>query len=313
MRRAGVAVVTCLLAAQAWTAEDIAPVPGAPAVVLEEVIVEARDPRYVAPTLRDRIGRVWAPVFINGKGPFRLVLDTGATTSAVIASVAERLGIPISAENTVKLHGATGSAIVPYITVDRLEVGDLIIDDPRLPILPDVFGGAEGVLGTKGLSDKRIFIDFGNDLIDIRFSRGKPPLAGFSRLPFDVMRGRLATFKLKVGGVNTRAIIDTGAQQTIGNQSLREALLRRRRQGKEADILGVTMDVAQGESISAPPIALGDIEIRNLSVTFGDMFIFEKWELMHEPTLLIGMDVIASLDIFIIDYKRRELLLRARR
>ena len=47
--------------------------------IIDEVVVEAPQPRYVAPTLRDSIGRIWAPVFINGKGPFRLVLDTGAS------------------------------------------------------------------------------------------------------------------------------------------------------------------------------------------------------------------------------------------
>src|SRR5918993_608268 len=50
----------------------------------EEVVVAAPEPRYVAPTRRDRIGRVWAPVYINGQGPFRLVLDTGANRTAVI-------------------------------------------------------------------------------------------------------------------------------------------------------------------------------------------------------------------------------------
>src|SRR4026209_2311683 len=65
------------------------PLPGAPQ---EEVIVAAPEPRYVAPTLRDRIGRVWAPVYINGQGPLRLVLDTGASSSAVTALAAERLG-----------------------------------------------------------------------------------------------------------------------------------------------------------------------------------------------------------------------------
>ena len=55
---------------------------------LSEIIVQAPEPRYVAPTNRDRIGRVWVPVMINDKGPFRLVLDSGATHSAVIPSVA---------------------------------------------------------------------------------------------------------------------------------------------------------------------------------------------------------------------------------
>ena len=48
----------------------------------------APEPRYVAPTLRDRIGRVWAPVYINGQGPLRLVLDTGASASAVTVGTA---------------------------------------------------------------------------------------------------------------------------------------------------------------------------------------------------------------------------------
>ena len=49
-----------------------------------EIVVEGAEPRFVARTTRDRIGRIWAPVTIDGKGPFRLVLDTGANHSAVI-------------------------------------------------------------------------------------------------------------------------------------------------------------------------------------------------------------------------------------
>ena len=69
--------------------------PGADTIdELTEIMVEAREPRYVSPTRRDQIGRIWAPVMINGRGPFRLVLDTGASHSAVTALVALALGIP---------------------------------------------------------------------------------------------------------------------------------------------------------------------------------------------------------------------------
>jgi hypothetical protein len=61
---------------------------------LSEIVVQAPEPRFVAPTLRDKIGRIWAPVWINGKGPFRLVLDTGANHSGVTLEVAELLGLP---------------------------------------------------------------------------------------------------------------------------------------------------------------------------------------------------------------------------
>src|ERR1700688_2843456 len=60
---------------------------------LPDVLIEAPEPRFVAPTRRDKIGRIWAPVTINGKGPFRLVRDTGAGRSAAPSQRAEILGI----------------------------------------------------------------------------------------------------------------------------------------------------------------------------------------------------------------------------
>src|SRR5437660_1615292 len=60
--------------------------------VLNEIIVETTEPQFVAPTRRDRIGRIWAPVLIDGKGPYRLVLDTGANRSAITAHTAQLMG-----------------------------------------------------------------------------------------------------------------------------------------------------------------------------------------------------------------------------
>jgi predicted aspartyl protease len=87
--------------------QDASAVPDA-ADALAEILVEAREPRYVAPTRRDQIGRIWAPVFINGRGPFRLVLDTGASHSAITAMVALALGIPTDQSPPVTLRGVTG-------------------------------------------------------------------------------------------------------------------------------------------------------------------------------------------------------------
>jgi hypothetical protein len=94
---------------------------------------------------------------------------------------------------------------------------------------------------------------------------------------------------------------------------LREALLLRAREVREEQVIGVTLDVASGQSIRTPPIALGTVQVRNLRITFGDVSIFEHWKLTREPTLLIGMDVIGTLEGFVIDYARKELYLRARR
>jgi predicted aspartyl protease len=278
---------------------------------VEEVVVEALEPRYVAPTLRDRIGRVWAPVYINGKGPFRLVLDTGANRTAVIPSLAARLGSPVGT-NTVKLLGATGSSIVPFIHVDSIAIGDLYLGDRKVAIVPDVFGGAEGVLGADGLSDKRIHIDFRNDEITIKRSSGIVQMPGMTRVPVKLRAGHLLMFDVKLAGVRTRAMLDTGAQATIGNKSL-QAALARRSQGVKNTIVGVTLDEQHGETLLAPAVDIGDLTIRGMQVTFGDMYIFDAWKMNDSPALLIGMDIIGLLDTLIIDYKRRELHLRPRR
>lgn len=282
-----------------------------PTSVVEEVVVAAPEPRYVAPTLRDRIGRVWAPVYINGKGPFRLVLDTGANRTALIPALADRIGLPTQ-PHTVRLLGVTGASTVPIVQVDSIEVGDLWLGDRKVAIVPDVFGGAEGVLGADGLSDKRIHIDFKNDQITIRRSAGKVALPGFIRVPVKIRHGHLLMFDVKLGGVRTRAMLDTGAQMTIGNHSLRTSLTKRAK-GDKNIIIGVTLDEQHGETFFLPTVSIGELTVHGMPVTFGDIYIFDAWKMTEAPAVLIGMDIIGLLDAVIIDYKRRELHMRPRR
>lgn len=282
------------------------------AIVTEDIVVDAPEPRYVAPTLRDRIGRVWAPVYIDGHGPFRLVLDTGANSTAITHSVASEIGAPILA-STMRVLGVTGTSLVPSVHVDRIEVGDLWLERRQLAVVADVFGGAEGVLGADGLSDKRVSIDFRNDEIEIEFARNRTRPYGFTRVPVQIRDGHLLTFEVKVAGVRTQAMLDTGAQATIGNESLRDALSKRFRRGEKNSVVGVTLDVQKGETFAAPPVTIAGVTIRGMHVTFADFHIFDAWDMETKPALLIGMDVIGLLDELIIDYKHRELLMRPRR
>jgi predicted aspartyl protease len=280
---------------------------------VEEVFVEAPEPRYVAPNKRDRIGRVWAPVFINGQGPFRLVLDTGASASAVIPSVVTRLGMSTANTRMMRLHGVTGTALTPSIAVDSLEVGDLLLEGKQLPVVPDAFGGAEGVLGAEGLIDKRIVVDFRKDEISIMRSRKQRAAPGFSEIPLTLGKHRLPSFDVTIGRVRVKAILDTGGQATVGNRALRDLLKRRAADvGLTQEIIGVTLDVARGEVVPIPTMNIGSIEVRGLRLMFGDMFIFERWGLTREPVLLVGMDVIGSFDAMVIDYPKRQLQIRAR-
>jgi Aspartyl protease len=280
---------------------------------LSEVVVEAPEPRFVARTTRDRIGRIWAPVLIDGKGPFRLVLDTGANHSAVIPATAAALGSSSAAAATV-VTGFTGSAVVPTIAVSRMEVGDLLLGPTTLPVVPDVFGGAQGVLGNEGLAGKRIFADFMHDRLEISTSHGDPPHIGFSVVALKVVEGGLLLADLRVGGIRCKAIIDTGAQGTVGNLPLREALMRHPpRDSKRAQVIGVTLDVQSGDNVPAPQIEMGGLTINGVHITFGDMYLFQHWHMTEKPVLLLGMDLLGSFDTLIIDYRMHELQIRLTR
>jgi predicted aspartyl protease len=275
--------------------------------------VEAPEPRFVAKTTRDRIGRIWAPVLINGKGPFRLVLDTGANHSAVIPSTAAALGLPGAATATV-VTGFTGSAVVPTISVDRMEVGDLLLGPTQLPVVADVFGGAQGVLGNEGLAGRRIVADFSHDRLEIFSSHGEPAHIGFSIVQLKVVEGGLLIADIKVGGTRCKAIIDTGAQGTVGNLPLKNALMRHPpRNVKRAQVTGVTLDVQSGDNLPAPQIEMGGLTITGVNITFGVMYLFQHLHMTDKPVLLLGMVLLGSFDVLIIDYRMHELQIRLTR
>src|SRR5688572_19371127 len=83
------------------------------------------DPLFAAPTRLDRIGRVMTHVKINGKGPFRFVIDTGASRSTLAPHLARALNLKPSVGRNVMLNGVTGAEEVTTVPVDSLEIGAL--------------------------------------------------------------------------------------------------------------------------------------------------------------------------------------------
>jgi len=306
---------TTLIVALAGALTAMVAVAASSTPALPEVVVSAPEPKYVAPTLRDRIGRIWAPVFVDGQGPLRLVLDTGATPVALTHDAANLLGLPIERARQVRLRGTTGSRVVPQVPVSQIEIGDFLTENQRVILVDDAFGGADGVLATRLLRDRRIQVEFRKDRIEITRSRGQPAPSGFSTIPVKFAARQVPWVDAWIGPVKVKAIIDTGAQQTLGNLALRTALTEARRRGIELrseGVIGVTGDVQEGLSAGVPTIRLGNVRINNARVNFVDLHIFEHWRMLDEPAILIGMDVIGVLDTFILDYRRRELQLLPR-
>jgi predicted aspartyl protease len=270
-------------------------------------------PELVTRTTLDRIGRIAAPVEINGR-KFRFVLDTGANRSAISAATAEALGLVPADGALVNVHGVTGSATLPVVQVASFRVGELLFENQKMPVLPSaVFAGMDGILGVDCLQDARVEVDFGKDRVTIQRSSGRRARRGYLVVPAWLQHGGLLLVDGQVGRVPVKAILDTGAERSLGNEALRAALAlssRRIQESVSTTVIGATPQLGRGESLEAPSIDIGGARLNNLTVTFGDLHVFNIWSLIDEPALLIGMDLLGTLEKFVVDYSRHEFHLK---
>jgi len=268
------------------------------------------EPLFAAPTRLDRIGRVMTHVKVNGKGPFRFVIDTGASRSTLSPHLARALNLQHSVGRNVMLNGVTGAAEVPTVAVESIEIGALRFEKQDLPVIfTSIMGNANGILGVAGFQDQRIDVDFKRDRVSVLESNGKRP--HYSMVTARATRNinGLMIVDVRVGRrIRAKAVIDTGAERSLGNLALQSAMNkgRKKREPVSAVVHGATPDIADGDVQEIREATIGDMTLTNLEVIFADFHVFKLWGLDQEPAMLIGMDMLGVLERLVIDYRRNE-------
>jgi predicted aspartyl protease len=269
------------------------------------------DSLFATPTTRDHIGRIVVPVKINGRGPYRFIVDTGANHSTISPDLVRELGLKTDTQSLVTLDGITGASQVTYVSIDRLQAGDLTLEDTALPVVwAPVMAGADGILGAAGMSEKSLLIDFQRNRVAIAshvesLTRSRDIKIHAAR----VVNG-LMVLDTTVGGVRVAAVLDTGAERTLGNLALRDALKSQRRptQGFVAQltsVYGATKEIESGEIMRAPTISIGTLRITDVAVVYGDFHIFNVWDMHDKPAMILGMDVLGTVASLNIDFKNQ--------
>jgi hypothetical protein len=115
--------------------------------------------------------------------------------------------------------------------------------------------------------------------------------------------------------VRVNLLLDTGSDSTLANNALREALNARIRDTR----VRVNFAIGQGgqpvileQAMFVPRMLVGELQVRNITAFVGDFHIFQIWDLLEEPTLLIGMDVLSQARGLAIDYERGMVYLHVR-
>ena len=105
---------------------------------------------------------------------------------------------------------------------------------------------------------------------------------------------------------------------SLANEALRNALNARVRRDRARVDFAVAFNSGQPvvleNAIALPSIGLGGgvLEVRDVTAYIGNFHIFQLWNLIDEPALLLGMDVLSQTRGIAIDYQRRTVAFRIR-
>lgn len=266
---------------------------------------------YVAATRRDRVGRIMAPVFVNDVGPFAFLVDTGASSSVIGPRVAARLKLLPAPERTKLLRGITGSERVPTVTVDRLTAGQIHLSSRDLPMVePRVFADADGIFGVDAFAQGCLFVNFAEKRVSILQTRCPRVSEQWEVMRAEMRFGGLAVVPAKIGKVKVHAIIDTGAERSLGNRALLAAtgLEKKLTDPQTATVVSAaTSQLVPGNIIKTPTFRMGSVAITNMRIVFGDFEVFQMWEVNDEPAIVLGMDVLGTTSAMMLDFTRQEL------
>ena len=163
-------------------------------------------------TLDAELGWGGGPVIegrIDGQGPFRLVVDTGAELSLLTRRAAARLGLKPRGAMRFRAFDAGASASVPIVSVGSLQAGDFrasTFDAAIADLTAPPAASIDGVIGLGLLHDVLLVVDGPAGRVSIR--RGRLGDAAVPLLPSDDLTLRIP---VDLAGTACPCVLDTGS------------------------------------------------------------------------------------------------------
>jgi predicted aspartyl protease len=257
-------------------------------------------------TSNDAAGRAVALININGQGPFRFIIDTGANRSVLSQALATRLGLAHAGEGVV--HSVDGAELAMLVNVDSLSFGALRLSSGETPVLDGpMLDGEHGLLGVDGMAGRLLHVDFTKRCVEIYESGAQLPMQGWLSVPARMRFGSLLMVQGEIMGVRVNVLIDTGSDISLANENFRDALrdvAARSIEYHNGHAFTFGRPIVLSQRVWTPRLRLGQTVVDSVNAYIGNFHIFDLWGLQDEPTLLIGMDVLARSREMAIDYER---------
>ncbi|SPF56038.1 exported hypothetical protein [Candidatus Sulfopaludibacter sp. SbA4] len=147
-------------------------------------------------------------VFLNGDGPYRMLIDTGNASSIVRPEIARRLNL--KAAYTVDQASVAGVRRVPVAILDEVRAGS-VFDRSVEAVIGDVFqSGVDGVVGESWLVRHDYLLDYHNHRIVL----DGPPVDSGIRIPLRSTDGRPVVVA-SIDGRPRELVVDSGASALV--------------------------------------------------------------------------------------------------
>ncbi len=239
-------------------------------------------------------GRVYVMARVNGEGPYRFAVDTGASGwGRADASLTTALALPVT--RTTETSDGITEATVEMVRLESLELGglvhrdlDVITRDYSSNAPPDA--ALSGIIGREFFEDGLLVIDFPAQTLT--FSRSAAPLADDGEtLAYE----RPFRIPVRIGDIETEGNLDTGANVTlVFPQSLYERVAASALEVAGQGTLMNTVIEANRGTVHGP-IAIGGLSLTDVEVRVSDRY----------PELLIGGHVLREAVVAIDQRSRR--------
>jgi hypothetical protein len=288
------------------TAPNVLPLP--PATIDNTLAIGGQDVKA-----RELDTRLSVDVFVNGRGPYHFVVDSGADSSAIGLRVAHDLQLPLG--TPVVLNGMTSRELVSRVKIQALTLGTTTVRDLEVPALREQDLGGDGLLGIDALVEQRLMMDFEKHVIHVEDARIPMKIE-----PGDIVvtakrrRGQLILTEVRAARYSLDAVIDTGSEVTIGNLALRDKLIRNNRaKFWTVQAIGVTGVPVNLEMARVDELQLGPVILNDVPIAFADVAPFRLFGLSDRPALLLGTDLLASFRRVSLDFRARRVRFQLRR
>lgn len=250
---------------------------------------------------------------INGHGPYRFLVDSGADSSVLGMRIARALQLPLGTQAII--HTTTADATVDRVLVDELSFGSSVTQNLELPALDEADIGGDGLLGIDVLVNQRLMMDFEKRLIRVEDARiAAQMVAGEIIVTARRRRGQLILTQVQALDLPVEAVIDTGSEITIGNLALRDKLMRGNKDKFEKiKIIGVTGAELELQFARIGRLQIGSITLEDVPMAFADVPPFALFGMNKQPALLMGTDLLSVFRRVSLDFKARRVRFQLRK